>query len=145
MKTLLLSCSVALALATASAPLLAQQPPAQEKEEIATVREPTGEIKTSDGGEFTTANEGRRLKEDYRIMVGENSRVTVEYDNGCDRVYDEPGVYELERDCIIAYVDSGGGFLKVAAGTALGAVILAQQDDVKYVPPPPPPPPPVSR
>lgn len=119
-----------LAVALASLPIQAQTTSsAAEKSDdtFATVKSENGDIMISDnGGEFATAAQDQRVTDKARLMVAENSKATVKYDNGCDKTYDEPGVYDLSTACVAALLGSGAGTLTdwIIPGVVIGAVAV---------------------
>ncbi|MBB1472244.1 hypothetical protein H5368_04290 [Luteimonas sp. MC1782] len=139
MKTSLL---LTAALATIfSAPALAQGAGA-------TLRIDSGSAMVSTGGEFSTASSGAQLPTGARVMLGEDSRSTLVYTNGCTQALNDPGVYRVAATCVAATgaggssaagtagVDLGGAAI-ITGVTALAAAGLASMDDVEYVAPPP--------
>jgi len=109
-------------LITAVFSVCAQEP----ADDLATLRVERGAAMTSSGGDFVTANTGEAVVEGERLMVSENSVVTVVYSNDCERRYDTPGVYRIEPDCDRAVV-SGMGWKGTAiiGAVAVAAVVLA--------------------
>ena len=86
MKTSLL---LTAALATMfAAPVLAQGAGA-------TLRIDSGSAMVSTGGEFSTASSGAQLPTGSRVMLGEDSRSTLVYSNGCTQALNDPGVYRV--------------------------------------------------
>ncbi|MBB6599039.1 hypothetical protein [Luteimonas sp. MC1825] len=139
MKTTLL---FTVALATAfSAPVLAQGAGA-------TLRIDSGSAMVSTGGEFATASSGAQLSSGSRVMLGEGSRSTLVYTNGCTQALNNPGVYSVSATCVAANgaggsngagragVDVGGAAI-ITGVTVAAAAALASMDDVEYVAPPP--------
>ncbi len=130
-KSILRSAALSLVVAFASLPLYAQTETAAEDvkdETIAKVETDAGVIMLSeDGEEFATALPDERVKAKARLMVSEDSSATVVYDNGCDKEYDEPGVYEISHECVLPLVLVSSGATKgwVLAGTVVGGGIIA--------------------
>lgn len=101
---------------------------AQNRDEtVAAVREPAGEVRTSrEGAEFTTAAPGQRMEPGDRILVGQDSKVTLRFDNSCDRVFDKPGVYTVDSSCVAGAL--WGDAAKIAGGVVVGAALLDNMD-----------------
>lgn len=112
----ILTCVFAFALASSS--VLA----AEGDDTVAQVNESTGSILASDGpeGEFLPVDIGHRFKADDRVMVTEGAKVTVQYDNNCDRTYSEPGVYAIESKCVPVVWASAKRWVIPAAVVGLG-------------------------
>lgn len=135
MKRLLLVSVIALGMFGVSAH-------ANQNDPIATVRAQSGDVRSAHSGEFTPATIGERLVAGSRLMVAPQSQVTVRWDNRCERVYKDPGVYTIQDDCrVVAAAFDGRGAAIVAGVAVAGAAILANMERVEgelYVPPPPP-------
>lgn len=134
MKALMLSGVVLFALA--ATPVFAQS-----GDTVATVEVAAGDVKTSDGGEFTSAAPGQRVESGHRLMLGEGARVTLRYDDNCQRTFDAPGVYTVSARCAPVAAASGRdgrGAALIAGGVAAGAAILANLDSDSDRPTPPP-------
>jgi hypothetical protein len=102
-----------------------EQPQAASPAEstVAEVQTDSGVIMVSDGGAYQTAVPGQRVSAKSRLMVSKESSATVIYDDGCEKKYTDPGVYDISAECVlppVAVASSG-------APTALkvGAVIVA--------------------
>ena len=98
---------------------------AQDKDETtAAVSRPTGEVRAShEGAEFILATAGQRVQPGDRILVGQDSKVTLRFDNNCNRTFDKPGVYTVDSSCMadVLWSDTakiGGGV--AAVGLLLG-------------------------
>lgn len=130
MKPVALLAALALSLPTLAAH-------AQDRDEtVAAARTPAGEIRASrDGAEFTAVSTGQRFKPGDRILVGQDSKVTLRFDNDCDQVFDTPGVFTVDSSCGAAIL--WGDAAIIAGGTAAAAALLDSMDKV--------PGPPVSR
>ena len=127
--------------------------PAHAQEDTAvTLRVDQGSAMASSGGEFATAPSGTALSPGNRVMLPENTVVTLIYGDNCTRTLATAGVHTVTATCTpVAAIGSGAaaggvdwasaGFL--FAGTAVVAGIMASQDNVpappEYIPPPPPP------
>ena len=103
-----------------------------------------GTVMSSSGGDFVPAATGTPLQAGDRIMVAENARASVFFDDRCFTTYDSPGVYVVERRCDGAAAPAAGNARTVgivAGVVALGALAAGGggggDDDA--------PPPPVSR
>lgn len=135
-------CSVAFGLivSSMSLPLYAQTDPAAESvrdETIAKVETDGGVIMISEEQEeFETAVPDQRVKAKTRLMVSEDSSATVVYDNGCDRKYDEPGIYEISSSCVLPFL-LGSSALQTSVAVVAGGVIsqLITRDDGDCRPP----------
>lgn len=113
--------------------LVAAIAPAYAQDSSPVLRVDRGTAMTSSGSEFVTANSGTAVSSGQRIMVPENSAVTVIYSNGCTRTYTAPGVYVVEPDCVGAAVARNGATDLQAAGIIVGTVavtaaVLANMD-----------------
>ena len=119
---------VLVALAALSAPAFAQDAPA-------TLRVETGTAMVSDsGGQFESANTGRTLDAGDKVMVNADSRVTLQYGNGCTMVLSTPGVYNVPGTCTrAAWARTGNPVpagLIIAGVAVLGAAAMNSMDDV---------------
>ena len=112
MKPVALLAALALSLPTLAAH-------AQDRDEtVAAARTPAGEIRASrDGAEFTAVNTGQRFKPGDRILVGQESKVTLRFDNDCDQVFDTPGVFTVDSSCGAAIL---WGDAAIIAGGKIG-------------------------
>lgn len=126
LKAALLSVAAAFAL-----PALAQTgADAQaQRDDVAKVRIDGGVIMVSDGGPFVSAMQEQRVAAGDRVMVSNDSIVTLVYDDGCEQKYDEPGVYKVEPECKRAIAWWGGDRWKaVAIGAAIvGGIVLINE------------------
>lgn len=126
--------------------------PAHAQDNTVTLRIDQGSAMASTGGEFATAPSGSALAPGNRVMLPEDSVVTLIYSDNCTRTLDSAGVYTVAESCTpVAAVPTGGAAAGVdwqsagilLAGSAAVAGILANMDDVpappEYIPPPPPP------
>lgn len=105
--------------------LVAAIAPAYAQDSAPVLRVDRGTAMTSSGSEFVTANSGTVVSSGQRIMVPENSAVTVIYSNGCTRTYTAPGVYVVEPDCVGAAVARSSGATDLqAAGIIVGTVAI---------------------
>ncbi|MFT3755268.1 MAG: hypothetical protein QM769_04875 [Pseudoxanthomonas sp.] len=97
---------------------------AQDRDEtVAAVNKPAGEVRTSRAGaEFTPAAPGQRLEQGDRILVGQDSKVTLRFDNNCDLTFDEPGVYTVDNRCVAGAL--WGDAAKIGAGVAVAGLLL---------------------
>jgi len=104
--------------------------PAQAKEKddtVAATREPAGQIQHSrDGSEFKAIPVGFRVKEGDRVLVGQDSKVTLRYDNNCDVTYDKAGVYTVDSSCVAGWL--WGDAAKVAGGVVVVGALLGNMD-----------------
>ena len=107
------------ALAALSAPAFAQDAA------DATLRLDQGSVMVSDdGGQFESANTGRALDAGDKVMVNPDSKVTLQYGNGCTMVLTTPGVYNVPATCSRAAWARTGN--PVPAGLIIaGAAVLA--------------------
>lgn len=126
--------------------------PAHAQDNTVTLRIDQGSAMASTGGEFVTAPSGSALAPGNRVMLPEDSVVTLIYSDNCTRTLDSAGVYTVAESCTpVAAIPPGGAAAGVdwqsagilLAGSAAVAGILASMDDVpappEYIPPPPPP------
>lgn len=114
-----------------------------EKDEIATLNVDSGVIMISNGGPFVSAATGQRLFEDTRVMVSTDSKAVIDFDNGCDQTFEDPGVYNLDKNCKAVAWWGGTTGAAIAAAISFGVVgtyILTNRDDGHTILPPPPPP-----
>ena len=127
MKPVALLAALALSLPTLAAH-------AQDRDEtVAAARTPAGEIRASrDGAEFTAVNTGQRFKPGDRILVGQESKVTLRFDNDCDQVFDTPGVFTVDSSCGAAIL--WGDAAIIAGGTVVAAALLDNMDKVPGLP-----------
>lgn len=79
----------------------ANDPVPHEKESIATLEEMNGMVRSSvEGGTFSSVQPGVRLSDGDRLLVGENAKATIHFDDGCIQTYDEPGIYAIDEGCL---------------------------------------------
>lgn len=104
------------------------------EEATATLRVDRGNVMTSQGGDFATAQTGQALVVGERLMVSEESAATVAYGDDCTRTYTAPGVYVVEKDCQKAGVDWAGA-AKIVGGVAVGVVLLDNMEQIDAPPP----------
>lgn len=106
---------------------------AAEEDAVATIRVDGGVIMLSEQDRpFMTVVDGQPAAVGDRLMVAEESGATVRYNDGCDQKYDEPGIYEIEPDCIRAAAlvagprswTTGQAVLAGLGGAALAAYIV---------------------
>lgn len=114
-----------------------------------TLRVDRGNVMTSEGGEFVSAQSGKLLVAGERLMVSEGSVATVVYDNDCTREYNTPGVYAVEQGCAKGALVAGTttsatakgvdlvGAAGIAAGVGVGAALLSSMDQSDARPPAP--------
>ena len=132
MKTTGLTLISAIALALAVAPAFAA-----DDDTVAALDKSEGSIMASDGseGEFLPTQLGQRFKAGDRLMVAENSEVTIKYDNNCDKTYKKPGVYPVDSDCVAGWLGTKEVvFLSVAGAGAIYGIV--KDDDEAARPPP---------
>src|SRR5690606_38155187 len=86
--------------------------PAHAQETIATIKV-NGTVMTSDGGEFVPASDGVAVELGDRVMVAENSSVTITYTDGRVETLTRPGVYTISRPEGLA---ASGTSASIAAG-----------------------------
>ena len=86
----------------------------------ATLHIDKGSIMTSEGGDFVTAADRKRLDEGQRVMVTEDSKATLVYDNGCREELIDPGVYVVDEECVAGILAPAAGATAVGAATATG-------------------------
>lgn len=129
-----LAAALALALAVA-APAFAQDP-------SIVLRIDSGSALTSTGGEFTSAGTGKALIVGEKILINEGSTAAIVYSDGCQIKFDQPGVYEIPRECKRgAWVQQSGSNVNtwmIVGGALLGAALIGNGED-NFVEPPPPP------
>lgn len=128
--------------AALSLPVLAQPQEAAEHKEVATLRIEGGVIMLSSGGAFASATPGERLFENERLMVSNDSKAKVVWDDGCEQTYDRPGVYTIDRNCKAAAAADWRVTppLAIAAVLIGGGVAAAIINDRGHKDPPPDPP-----
>lgn len=128
-KSAFRSITLFMVVALASLPLYAQTATSASNESddtVAKVQTDAGVIMISEGAtEFQTAIPDQRVKAKTRLMVSEESSATVVYDNGCDKKYDKPGVYEISSTCVLPYLVGGASKGLVTAGVLVGGAIIA--------------------
>ena len=112
-------------LVVASFALAASATATAAEEAAATLRVDRGNVMTSQGGDFATAQSGQTLVSGERLMVTEDSAATVTSGNDCTRTYTTPGVYVVELDCERAVADGGMGIWAVASAVGLGVAAAA--------------------
>ena len=105
----------------------------------ATLRVDQGSAMVSDdGGQFESANTGRALDAGDKVMVNPDSKVTLQYGNGCTMVLTTPGVYNVPGSCSrAAWARTGNPVpagLIIAGAAVLGAAVLHNMDDVPVGP-----------
>jgi len=106
----------------------------------ATLRVENGNVMTSQGGEFATAQSGQVVATGNRLMVAENSAATVIFSATCQRQYTSPGVYTIQRVCEPGVARVGTDWVsagKIALGVGVGAAILANMEESGGPPPQP--------
>ena len=115
--------------------------PVAAKADQARVRVDRGEVRLSQGGEFTAVpGTVTRANTGDRLMVADGAAATVFYDGDCRRVFELPGVYTLDGSCTAAVVDSGNmvnGTMVAAivGGVAITAAVLSGGSDDDEAPP----------
>lgn len=74
---------------------------------------------------FETARQSEPVAEGERMMVTEDSAVTVVYNDGCRQKYDKPGVYVIPDGCELAaaVLPSSNNFWPIVGGALVGAAI----------------------
>lgn len=120
---------------------------AHAQDEAVTVRVHSGNVMTSQGGEFVTAASGAPIAPGSRIMLAENSSASLVYPNGCTQDLSAAGVHPVAPVCqatgsraaigsgTAAGVDWGSAGL-LFLGTAVVAAGLSQMSDGDPLPPP---------
>lgn len=113
--------------------LFAVAVPALAQDSGAILQIERGSAMTSSGGEFVTVNSGASVSSGQRLMLPENSAVTLVYGNGCNRRYTAPGVYVIEPACVAGTVADGPVDWRsagiITGGVLIGAAILANMDE----------------
>jgi len=103
------------------------------RNEVAKLRTDTGVIMVSaEQGPFNTAAQEQRVATGDRLMVAKDSVATVVYDNGCEKTYDQAGVYEIDADCKLGWWSRSTPAMRTAViggGAVLAAVIIHNHDD----------------
>lgn len=126
-RSILQSIALGLIVAFASLPLYAQTATStsnKSDDTVAKVQTDGGVIMLSDGGEFQTALPDERVTGKERLMVSEDSAATIVYDNGCDKKYDKPGIYEISSTCVLPFAMSEPSQGLLVAGAVVGTAIL---------------------
>lgn len=137
MKTLALA--LAAIAAAFAAPAFAQQETSWDK---IVLEEKTGNVMTSTGGEYQTADTGKQLVVGENMMLsGDASKAKVVYydldDRGnvlakCERDYRDPNTYIIDASCKAAAGWTGGGnTAAVVAGAAVVGALLVGSDNVE--------------
>jgi len=103
------------------------------RNEVAKLRTDNGVIMVSaEQGPFNTAVQDQRVATGDRLMVAKDSVATVVYDNGCEKTYDQAGVYEIDADCKLGWWSRSTPAMRTAViggGAVLAAVIIHNHDD----------------
>ena len=121
-------------LVVASFALAASATATAAEEAAATLRVDRGNVMTSQGGDFATAQSGQALIVGERLMVAEDSAATVAYGNDCTRSYTAPGVYVVEKDCQKAGAVDWAGAAMIVGGAAVGVAALENMEQIDAPP-----------
>ena len=100
-----------------------------------------GSVMTSTGGDFQTADTGKKLVEGESMMLNDGAKATVVYyyDNGkrkCVEKYAGPNTFVIDDSCkAAAWITSNRGIGVVVGGAVVAAALLAGGDDDDNAPP----------
>ncbi len=99
---------------------------ASAADNAATLTVDSGNVMSSQGGDFTAAQSGQVFASGDRLMVTEKSSATLRYSNDCVRRYTVPGVYVVEEDCkkAVGADDDMTNWTMISA-VAIGAAVVA--------------------
>ena len=120
---------VAVALLTAASASAQQAPPAPapaSTSEVATVKSTNGRVLLNRATAYDPAAKDQRLVVGDRLVVLEGGAITVRFDDGCDKIIDDPSIYTVPSTspCGLAATDRGvrapaqGGTAAPAAGSS---------------------------
>ena len=110
--------------------------PAFAQDAVATLST-SGDVQVSAGGDFSAAASGTSVQAGTRVMVGEGASAVVRYANNCEVTYTRPGVYTVAATCTPVGGRTGtdvAGAGAIAAGVAVGALLLNNMDEVEAPP-----------
>lgn len=121
--------TAALLLALIAVPVFAQD---QAKPGSIVLETKIGNVMTSTGGDFQSADAGKQLVDGESMMLNEGAKATVVYyyDGGkrkCVENYAGPNTFVIDDSCgaVAAFIPAGTGFtIAVIGGVALGASLL---------------------
>ncbi len=125
-------------LAMLALPAVAQQQ-VPDKPDSIVLEAKSGNVMTSNGGEYETAATGKRLVTGESMMLTEGAKATVVYyyDNGdrkCVERYAGPNTYVIDDSCAkaawMANGTPGKSALVILGAGLIGAAVLESMDDV---------------
>jgi len=85
-----------------------------------------GSVLVNAGKDYKKASDGTEVNDGYRVMIMENSKVTIAYENGCEQTIEGSVIYTVDGEACKTGVVAGAVFGNMTAAEAftMGGIVV---------------------